>query len=73
MVSPHFHVTFYPSLITINGCGGNLVPPSYFQVMCGFIKGKRSLFMHYEQHDPSSTFISPSDKVHTTSENAPEP
>ena len=37
-VFPQFHVTFYPSLITSNGHGGNIVPTSYWQTMCGFVK-----------------------------------
>ena len=56
-VSPQFHLSFDPSFTTINGCDGNIFPPSYWQAMCGFIKGNKLMFMHSEQHDPSSTFI----------------
>ena len=72
-VSLHFHVEFDASFTTINDHDGNLVPPSYWQAMCGFIKGKRSMFVHYEQYDPSSTSIYSSDKGCTTRENVPEP
>ena len=40
--------------------------------MCGFIKGNKLVFVHSEQHDPSSTFIYPSDQGRTTSMNHPE-
>ena len=72
-VSPKFHVTFDLSITTTNGIDVNIFPPSYWQAMCGFIKGKRSMFVHYEQYDPSSTSIYSSDKGCTTRENVPEP
>ena len=72
-VSPQFHVAFSPSFATINGRGVNLVPPSYLQAMCRFIKVNKSVSMHYEKHDPSTTFISPSCQGCATSENSPEP
>ena len=70
-VSPQLQVEFHNSFTTINSSDGNLVPPRYWQAMCGFIKGKKSMFVHYEQDDPSSTFISPSYQGHTTRENSP--
>ena len=70
-VSPHFHVEFYPSFTTINGCNGNIVSPSYWQAMCEFIKIRKPVFVHSDQNDPSSTFISPSDQDQNTSENSP--
>ena len=73
IVSPKSHVEFDPSFANINCCYGNLVPPSYWQSMCGFIKGNKSVFVHYEKHDPLSLFISPSYKGRTTSDNSPEP
>ena len=45
--------------------------PSYWQAMLWFINGKKSVFVHSEQHDSSSTFISPSDQGRTNSENYP--
>ena len=72
-VSPQFHVEFDTSLITINGCVGNLVPPRYCQDMCGFIKGNKLVFVHSEQYDTSYTFIYPSDQGRTTRENYTEP
>ena len=71
-VSPQFHVEFYPYFATINGCNGNLVPLSYCQAMCGFVKGKKSVFVNSEKHDPSTTFIYPPDQGCTISENIPE-
>ena len=71
-VSPQFHVALDPSFTTINGHYGNLIPPRYWKDMCGFIKVKKLLFMHSEQHDPSSAFISPLDQGTTTSDNTSE-
>ena len=65
-VSPQFHVSFDPSFATTNGHDGNLVLPSYWQDMCGFIKGNKLVFVNSDQHDPSSTFIYPADQVRTT-------
>ena len=39
-VSPQFHVSFYPSFTTTNGRDVNIIPPSYWQAMCGFVKIK---------------------------------
>ena len=55
---PQFRVAFDPSFITINGSYGDITPPSYWQSMCGFIKGKKSLSVNSEQHDTSPTYIS---------------
>ena len=57
-VLPQLHVAFDPSFTTINGRNGNIFPLRYWQTMCGFRKGKKYLYVHFEQHDPSSTFIS---------------
>ena len=73
MVSPKFHVSFDSSFATINCIDGNLVLPSYWYAMCGFIKVNESIFVHSEQRDPSSTFISPSYQGRTTSDNLLEP
>ena len=42
-VSPQFHVPFDPSFTTTNCSNGNLVPPRYWQAMCGFVKGNKSV------------------------------
>ena len=66
-VSPQSFVAFDTSFTTISGSDGNRVPTSYWHAMCVFMKGYKSAFVHYEQHDPSSIFISPSDQDFTTS------
>ena len=71
-VSPKFHVTFDLSITTTNGIDVNIFPPSYWQAMCGLIKGNKPVFVHYEQHYTSYTFIYPSDQGRTTSDNYPE-
>ena len=48
----------YPSFYTINDSDGNISPTRYWQAMCGFIKGNKSVFVHSEQHNPSTAFIS---------------
>ena len=40
--------------------------------MCGFIKGKKLVFVNSEQQDTSFTFIFPSYQGPNTSENTPE-
>ena len=40
--------------------------------MCMLIKEKKSVFVHFEQHDTSSKFIYPSYQGCTTSDNATE-
>ena len=72
-VLPQLHVAFYTHLTIINRRDGNLVPPRYWKDMCGFIKGTKLAFMHYEKHYPSTTFIYTSDQGPTTSDNVPEP
>ena len=72
-VSPQFHVKFDTSFPTINGHHENLFPPRYCQAMCGFVKGKKSVFVNSRQHDSSTSLISPSDICHATSENYLEP
>ena len=72
-VSPQFHVVFDPSFTTINDSDGNLVTPSYWKAMCGFIKGNKSVFVHSDQHDTSSKYIPLSDQDLTACENYPEP
>ena len=61
-VSPQFYTAFYPSIITINGCDGNIAPLSYWKAMCGFVKGKKLVFVQYDQNYPSTTLVSPSDQ-----------
>ena len=67
------YVSFDPYFNTIIVRDRNLIPTSYWQAMCGFIKINKLVFVHSEQHDPSSTLISPSDQGCTNSENSPEP
>ena len=71
-VSPHLHVAFDHSFTTNNNCDGNIVPPSYWQAIRGFIKGKKSTLVSYDKHDPSNTFIYKSYQGRTNSENASE-
>ena len=52
IVWTQLHVAFYPSLTTINGRDLNRVPTRYWTAMCGFVKGKKLLFVHYEKYDP---------------------
>ena len=51
-VSPQFHVKFDASFPTINGHHENLFLPRYCQAMCRFVKVKKSVFVHYDLHDP---------------------
>ena len=73
ILSPQFHVVFDPHFTTINVRGVNLIPPRYWQAMCVFIKVNKSVFLHSEQYDPSTTFIYPSYQGYATSENPMEP
>ena len=41
--------------------------------MCEFIKEKKFVVVNYEQHNPSSKFVSLSDQGRTTSKNPPKP
>ena len=72
-VSQQFHVSFDTLFTTINGRNGNLVPTRYWHAMCGFIKRKKSIFLHSKQHDSSSKYISTKYQIHTNSDNNPEP
>ena len=72
-VSPHFHVVSDPSFAAINGRGVNFVLPSYWKAMYGFVKENKLVFVHSEQYDPSTTFISPLDQYLTDSKNSLEP
>ena len=51
----------------------DIAPPRYWQAMCGFIKGMKSLSVNSEQHDPSPTFNFASYQGRTISDNAPDP
>ena len=68
-VSPKLHVAFDNLFTTVNVSDVNLVPTRYCHAMCRFIKGNKSVFIHSEQHDISTTLISPPDQGRTTSDN----
>ena len=57
ILMPQFRLGIPLSFITIYSSDGNIVSPSYWKAMCGFIKGKKSVFVPFEQHVPSYTFI----------------
>ena len=71
-VSQQFHIVFDTYFTTINFNYRNIVPPSYCKSMCGFVKGKKSVFVHYKQHDLSTTLISTSYQGRASTENATE-
>ena len=51
-LSPQFHGTFDSSFTTINVHDGNIVPPRYWQAMCGFTKIKKLVFVYSDKYGP---------------------
>ena len=58
-VSPQFHVQFDPSFGSVAWDSGNIVPKSYWQVACKFIRSRSSLHLIGQKagKDDPATFI----------------